>query len=155
MEQITLSQGQVTMVDDEDYDYLNQWKWYFCKGYAYRNSSRKNPPRRSLRMHRIILNAKDGEIVDHISGNRLDNRRSNLRFVNGSQSNWNAGLNSRNKSGFKGVSLNKKSGKWVANIHLYNRQIYLGRYDSKKEAAVIYNKKAKELFGEYARLNNI
>lgn len=90
MKTIELTQGQVTLVDDEDYEWLNQWKWYANKApygfYAMRHSLKiEGRPRDDISMHRIIIMAQKGEQVDHKDGNRLNNCRSNLRLATVSQ----------------------------------------------------------------------
>ena len=152
--EIPLSLGYVSLVDDEDYDYLNQWKWHYCDGYARRNvyekGSRKPIP---IRMHRVILNANKGEYVDHINGNRINNQKENLRLCTYSQNNMNKKRHSDSKSNYKGVS--KHRSKWRATITKEYKTYYLGLYKTDIEAAIAYNEKATELFGEFAVLNDI
>jgi len=110
-------------------------------------------------MHRLITNAKPGEIIDHINRNSLDNRKCNLRKCSNSQNQWNTVKQKNNKSGFKGVYWNKEKEKWQAQISFgkdaVGKQVtfYLGRFDNVLEAAAAYDKKAKELHGKFARLN--
>ena len=80
MKEIYLTQGKTAIVDDDDFDHLNQFKWFYHNGYAVRHGCRKGAKRDTqIRMHREILNNPQG-IVDHINGNRSDNRKSNLRI---------------------------------------------------------------------------
>ena len=153
MKIIALTQGKETIVDDNDYDYLSQFKWCYHKGYAARNIRLENGKQTTIKMHRIIIDCPQGLLVDHINGDSLDNRRSNLRIVTNQQNNMNKKHYSR--SGFKGVYFNKLAQKWHAQIALNNKVIYLGLFNDLVEAAKAYDKKALELFGEYARLNFI
>ncbi len=156
MKQIKLTQGKVALVDDTDYKWLNQWKWCIEKGrstiYAMRNVGQK-PCRTTLTMHRIIMQAQKGRGVDHIDGDGLNNQRSNLRFCTQSQNMMNQFKRKNCTSKYKGVFWNKRERKWIVVITKQGRKLWLGRYDSEIEAAKIYDAKAKELYGEFARLN--
>src|SRR3990167_1658988 len=109
MKIIKLNKGKFAFVDDENLEWLNQWKWFYSKnGYAVRNvyvkgSGRKNQKTATILMHRVINNTPDGFITDHINRNRLDNRRENLRTVNESFNVINSPVRSDNSSGTKGV----------------------------------------------------
>lgn len=141
------------LVDDEDYDSLNCHKWCLTTtGYARRNTYGK-----IIRMHREIMGITDSKIfVDHINGNKLDNRKENLRKCSSLQNGWNSSSKNIIKTSiYKGVHWSKDRGKWVASIGYKNSVIALGRFSSEKEAALAYNYKAKELFNEYARLNEV
>ena len=162
MRSIELTQGQVALVDDADFDYLNQWKWRFVAdkrnpqytGYALRNIM-VGGKETTIRMHREILGlvSGDGLCADHINSNGLDNRRTNLRICVASQNQANRGKQKNCKSGFKGVSWNKSNRKWVSLIQVLGKHIYLGGFDCKINAARAYDEKAKEVFGEFARTN--
>ena len=91
--------------------------------------------------------------VDHINGNPLDNRKSNLRICTNAENQRNRGVNKNNTSGYKGVCWAKQNKKWKARIKHNGKLIHLGYYKDKEEAARAYDKKAKELHGEYAYLN--
>lgn len=104
-------------------------------------------------MHRFILDAPTGLEVDHIDKDGLNNQRDNLRIASRIQNSWNNGPNSKNKSGFKGVSFRKETKKWVAHIIVNGKQIYLGGFDNKVDAAKAHDKAARELEGEFAYLN--
>jgi hypothetical protein len=111
--------------------------------------------RKTVYIHRLVTNAPDGLFVDHISGDVLDNRKENLRFCNNQMNSFNR--KSTNATGYKGVykSKDKKYTKdrYLAYINLNYKRINLGSYDNAEDAARAYNEKAKELFGEFARLN--
>jgi len=160
MKRIKLTQGKFALVDDEDYEWLNQWKWYASRHrktfYVVRNrlKSEVNMPRR-IRMHRVILGLLHQKTVlgDHKDGNGLDNRRGNIRACNGSGNQHNQPMRKNNSSGFKGVSWFKKTKQWMAKICLNRKQKYIGLYDNRIEAARAYDSAALELFGEFACLN--
>lgn len=150
--------GMFTMVDDDVYDYLNQWRWGIDIGsYVIRNKYlyRKNGKNISklIFIHHIIKGRKEGYDIDHINGNRLDNRIENLRFATRSQNKMNAKVYKNNKLGLKGVHFVEKTHKFRASITLNKKKSMLGTFKTKEEAARAYDKKAKELFGEFALLN--
>ena len=94
-----------------------------------------------------------GSHIDHINGNKLDNRRSNLRHVNNQQNHWNREKSKSNTSGYKGVSFDKSRGKYEASIMKDGRKRFLGYFNDPKDAAVAYDNAAFFYFGEYARPN--
>ena len=143
MREIKLTQGKVALVDNEDFEWLNQWRWYFDNGYAARRSKK-------ILMHRVIMQAKKGQLVDHIDHNTLDNRKQNLRIATRSQNNMNAYIRKDSKSKFKGVSLHT-NGKWQATI----RNQYLGLFVTKEEAALAYNQALIDAKVDYPILNKI
>lgn len=154
--------GLYTMVDDEDFEFLSQFKWVLSrKGYAETGRTKllkRYYPKTRVQMQRLLMRdvVKEGLLVDHINGDKLDNRKENLRLVTMSQSNANRGkINFRYKpdkrSKFIGVSWNRN--KWRAIICKEGNQEYIGRFDNEEDAARAYNKRALELFGEYARTN--
>ncbi len=158
MPTIELTKGRVTTVDEADYDFLMQWSWHWHNGYAKRGY-RDNGVRKGVFMHRALLGAQPPLFVDHINGDKLDNRRENLRLVTKLQNCQNI-RSSRNqkKGGFKGVSLDAKRGKWCAYIRIpgparQGRSKYLGAYLTAVEAAMAYDAAAGELFGEFAAFN--
>lgn len=154
--EIKLTKGKVTIVDIEDFDHLNGFNWHICtkdtREYAQR--SVKNP-RNNISMHRYIMNAKKGEYVDHINGDTLDNRRKNLRLCSNQQNSFNQKKKKNCKSKYKGVKKNNKCNTWTARITFNRVEIYLGSYKTEELAAIVYNEKAKELFGEFAKLNEV
>ena len=91
--------------------------------------------------------------VDHINGNPLDNRKSNLRICTNAENQRNKGVYKNNKSGYKGVHWFKRDKKWQAQIKHNNKSIHIGLYEDKEEAARAYDKKAKELHGNFKNLN--
>lgn len=106
------------------------------------------------RLHRVIMNAKTGEEVDHINMNKLDNRRENLRICTSSQNKGNLEVRKSNTSGFKGVNWHKRSGTYEARIKINKRSVFLGNFATAQEAANAYDKAALELRGEFARTNS-
>jgi hypothetical protein len=159
MKEIQLTQGKVALVDDEDYEYLMQWKWFANKKgstfYAVR-SLHSNNVRKTIFMHRLITNNINTKMqTDHLNGNGLDNRKINLRICTTSQNSMNRGLQINNTTGFKGVNYDKFSNKFRAQIRVNNIYKNLGYYIDPKDAARAYNAAAIKLHGEFAKLNEI
>jgi hypothetical protein len=156
---IELTQGKVAIVDDEDYDELNKYKWYAHKDhqwerwYASRMSNRINGKRKLIMMHRKIMKDSSGKIIDHKNHDGLDNRKCNLRICNCSQNTKNSKIYKTNTSGFNGVIWNKERKKWRAQIYKDYQTIFIGYFKDKEVAARAVDEKAIELFGEFAILN--
>lgn len=145
---IPLTQGRFAIVDEDMFEELNQFKWYCDTGYAQRMEKRQH-----VRMSRVVMKAPPESHVDHISMNRLDNRRCNLRLATRAQNGQNRKCLSNNRLGIKGVR--KWHHKFVARIRVNTIEIYLGLFPSAEEAALAYNVAAKEYFGEFALLNEV
>lgn len=150
------------IIDADDAPLALLYKWTITKGGS--SGSRNHPPyvrgvdrtgnkAKYVRLHRLIMNAKPDEHIDHINGNTLDNRKSNLRVVTPQENQANSRKKSAASSKFKGVAWSKPCNKWRAYININRHQIHLGTFETELEAAMAYDKKAKELFGEYAYIN--
>lgn len=161
--EIPLTQGKVAIVDAEDCEWLNQWKWYAHRedrgkgdlyiSYAVRTTKKADGRRTTVSMHREILRLNPGESgVDHIDHDGLNNTKVNLRLCTQSQNNAN-GRKRKGASRYKGVNWRKRGRKWRSEIRLNYKSYYLGLFVDEIEAACAYDAKAKELFGEYAKLN--
>jgi len=155
MREISLTQGKVTLVDDEDHQWLNRWKWYAHNSHGHWYAeSRVNFTRQILLMHRLILGAKHGEDCDHINGDGLDNRRANLRICTPSQNAANNCVRCTPKtSKFKGVSWETRKRRWRACIQADDKQVHLGYFSDELRAAEAYDCAARKSFGIYAQLN--
>lgn len=162
MKQIPLSQGYFALVDDEDFEWLNQWKWHALvrdgnrTSYAKRSTWETGGVRKAIKMHRAILGVTDQNIlIDHIDGNGLNNCRSNLRITDGHGNARNRRVNKTVYSGFKGVHWIPHQKSFVARIACDGKQKHLGTSECPKTCARTYNKYAKELFGDFAKLNEV
>ena len=132
------------LFDKSDYDLIKDLSWHeMANGYIYAGKPR------FVFLHRLIMQPKDKNVIDHINHDIKDNRRCNLRECFQGQNRYNSRINSNNTSGYKGVWYDKSRNKWAAEIHCNNKKKMLGRFDSKQEAVEAYTAKAKELFGEY------
>jgi hypothetical protein len=155
VKKIPLTKGYYAIVDDDDYERVSQFKWTYSKGYAVRSVKDEQGRWVHQLLHRFILNAPEELKVDHINGNALDNRKSNLRLCTQKDNSRNSKKPKNNTSGYKGVTYDRRKKKWKAQIKVNYKNIFLGHFDSKHDAARMYNFWAKDLFGEYARLNVI
>lgn len=152
---IPLTRGLEAVVDAADYELLSAFKWYALSVgngfYAAKGSGNRSGG--LVLMHRLLCAAPQALQVDHINGDRLDNRRLNLRLCTQSQNRCNAGVRASNTSGFKGVSWLRKNKKWMAAIQAGGVAQYIGSFTDKAEAARAYDAAALRLHGAFARLN--
>ncbi len=151
---IKLTQKQYAIVDVKDFESVSKLKWALHKkgfvNHSYRNKIKKKTG--SIAMHRFIIQPASGVILDHIDGDKTDNRRINLRICTSQQNTFNQKLRKTNKSGYKGVYWSKEANRWRAQIR-FNKSIYLGTFQSKEDAAKAYDTAATKYHGEFARLN--
>lgn len=155
MKEIKLTQDKVALVDDEDFDYLNQWKWcaHFNQFLFY---AERRVGKKILKMHRVIIGVTDPDIkIDHKDGDGLNNQRGNLRKATDAQNLCNKIKKLNTTSKYKGVHLEKFTGRWRAEVQYLGKKIRIGRFDDEVDAALAYNEAAKVIQGEFARLNAI
>ena len=133
------------LVDDEDYEKVSNYNWYYDRGYASNNLIRK--------MHTFLMGYPKGMVVDHINHNKLDNRHSNLRICTHQQNQHNQKKCVRGSSTYKGIYWDKRKDKWAVQIQFNNKQYWIGYFDKELWAAMAYDINAKILFGQYAGLN--
>ncbi len=157
--EIQLTQGKVAIVDDEDFDFLNQFNWQANKNgntfYVNRNFRISNNKQGKIYMHRLILNAKKEYVIDHIDGDALNNQKNNLRICTHAENMRNSQIPINNTSGYKGVSYNKRYKKWEAHISFNNKLLNLGSFIDPIDAARAYNAAAIKYHGEFAHINKI
>lgn len=149
---IPLSQGKHAIVDDEDYDFLMQWKWYYNGRYVAR---RDRDTGRIIYMHwEIIGKPEKGNVVDHINGNSLNSQKKNLRICTPAENMRNRKKTlSKVSSQYKGVTWHKQASKWTVHISINFKKKYLGLFTSELDAAKAYDTAAREYHGDFARLN--
>jgi hypothetical protein len=149
MKTIPLTQNMVALVDDDDFEKLSKYKWCLHgAGYAHASIEGKK-----VLMHRMIMGFPNCEI-DHINHKKTDNRKENLRPCTRQENSWNMKVQSRNKTGYKGVFWNKERKKYEAQIKVDGRSINLGRFSTPFEASEAYKSAAKKYFGEYSNEQN-
>ncbi len=158
MKKIKLTQGRSTLIDNEDFEFLNQWKWRFNSkvGAVHRKYLKKVDGKwlfEEWSIHRLLTNCPKEKTVDHKNGNFLDNQKGNLRGCTHAENSLNRKISKRNKSGYKGVLWCNWHKKWRAIIMRKSKAYYIGYFYKKEEAARAYDRMAKELHGEFARLN--
>jgi len=154
---IPLTRGKVAIVDEADFDWLNQWKWHtkVARGglfYAIRAIHKYGKGRvvtRWIRMHNFVLGVERG--ADHRNGDGLDNRRNNLRKATHQQNCRNQKLRIDSTSGIKGVTWCKRTGKWQVHISVNKRRRFLGRFLLREDAIAVRRAAEKRYYGEFAR----
>ena len=151
--------GRLAIVDDADYGKLNKYSWSVMgKGYVRAGTSKNVNGKHvtiSFNMSRVIMDPPKGMQVDHINGDKLDNRKCNLRVCTNAENcrNRSRYKGSTNVSGYKGVYWHKVNRKWVVMIKVNQKIHYLGSFRNKQTAANIYNAAASKYFGNFAVLN--
>lgn len=134
MSEIKLADGKVVLLDVEDYEQLKGFSWCLSSGRYAGRFTLKDGKRTGILMHRVITNPPKGMVVDHINGNMLDNRRSNLKVCTQYENVIKQRMNSRNTSGHRGVTWDGEREKWLAQTHIGGRHIFIGRFKTKEEA---------------------
>lgn len=145
MKELVLFDSRVALVDDDDFDLVSAIPWHAA---VRKHTTYASDPKGRL-LHRILMGAGVGEMVDHRDGNGLNCQRANLRLCTQQQNNANVGLRRKSKSGFKGVHWYAPSSCWRVQC----QHKHIGSYPTKEEAAAAYDAAAKIAFGEFARLN--
>lgn len=150
---VPLTQGKFALIDGKDAELVMRYKWHVTSsGYAGHNIALSKSKWLYLKMHRILTSCPEGFQVDHINGDRLDNRRANLRICRQYQNVYNQRVRKNNTSGYKGVVWHKLHKKWSASIQKDGIKYFLGLFIDKEKAHKAYKNKASELFGEYCRV---
>jgi len=161
---ITLSNGHVAIVDDEDFEMVSAVKWYAQEAkrkdgtlrvYAVRKIGRPDGSRELVLLHRVITGAPKGMEVDHADGNALNNCRSNLRVCTKHENQRNQRPQGGRSSALKGVSWHKRDKAWCASIKIGDKQKWLGKFLSEAAAGLAYDRAAVAAYGEFARTNGL
>lgn len=153
MKEISLTRGKVALVDDDDYEWLIAFKWHAIGSDKYGWYAACIISGSTVEMHRFIMGRPEGMEVDHADRNSLNNTRRNLRVVTHAQNVRNRRIQQNNKSGFRGVYLHQRDGRWIAQIKFNGKYVYLGCFRNAVDAAKAYDSKAVEVYGEFAQPN--
>lgn len=152
--EIKLSNGGVTIVDEKNFDWLNQWTWREEAGYVIRGETQANGRKKKIRMHRQIMGFPENMAIDHINRVRHDNREENLRICTSAENSMNIVKNRNLKtvSNYKGVQFRNKT--WRARLNAHTKSYNIGSFDSELAAANAYNYYSKKYCGEYSVPND-
>jgi len=149
-------QDKYLLIDNEKYDLVKKYSWYLSSyGYAIAHHLGKGKNYKKIYAHLLIINCPKGMEIDHINHNKLDNRRRNLRICTRSQNQMNKIKLKNNISGFTGVIWDKQNKKFRAQIQVNKKHFHLGLFETKEQAAEIYNQKAKYLFGQFFNIKKL
>lgn len=152
--EIPLTRGKVALISKSDLPLVSRFKWYYGgAGYAERMSKDPDGKRIAIRLHRFLVGSPEGMQVDHINGDRLDNRRENLRVCTAAENRRNITKISSNTSGFRGVSFAKREQNWEAYLWVNNKKVHLGRHATAEEAARAFDDGARKYHGAHGRYN--
>ena len=150
--EIVLKHGQIALVDDEDYENLAGYSWHVVGGYA-QNTQYLTTGKKNMYMHRLVMGFPES-VIDHKNGNKLDNRKCNLRICTRQENQRNQKLSIRNTSKYRGVSYYRRYGNWRACITNNEKKlVFLGYFKTAEEAARRYDEESKKIHGEFGILN--
>jgi hypothetical protein len=153
MKEIQLSQGKLAQVDDEDFEYLLQWRWSYLKGartgYAVRTVKDEEGKKHNILMHRLLMSTPKGMECDHRDGNGLNNQSTNLRNCTSTENKRNVSKHKGVSSIYKGVWYDKKLNRWQVRVS----RLDVGRFKEEHHAALAYDLWATDMYGEFARTN--
>jgi len=150
--EIPISNGMISLVDDENFEEISKYEWHINYKYA-QTFFYIDDKRICKKLHHLILDVPDGMEIDHIDHDGLNNQKSNLRVCTHQQNTMNKSKNKLCSSKYKGVD--SLCNKWRARIMFNGKSVYLGRFKNERDAAKAYNKAAIELHGKYSNLNEI
>ncbi len=155
MKRIPLTRGQFAVVDDEDFEFLSQWKWHALKQpntYYAARTVRVNGRKVTIWMHREINKTPDGMLTDHLNGDGLFNRRHNLRAASHQDNMINCGRHVTGSSKYRGVSWHKRLNRWIAQITVDYKNVWIGSFHTEEDARDAYEtKRAKVRAGKVIR----
>lgn len=144
--------GESFIFGEEDYDEIVPHRWHIFNRSGHEYVARRDGKNYILLSH-VLLKPTPAQYVDHINGDTLDYRRSNLRMADSEKNTWNNALRKDNLSGYKGVHYSKVNGKYYVSINYHKEKIRLGCYDNPIDAARAYDEAARFYFGEFACVN--
>lgn len=154
MKKIHLTQGKTTLVDDEDYDLLIKYKWCAHKQktgvfYAHTNIRQNDGSYKTESMHRILMEPEEGEDVDHVDCNGLNNQKHNLRVCTHAENCRNSARRKKNRSGYKGVDFNNN--KWRVRLKVDGRTVVNRRFSDISDAIREYKRCSEKYHGDFGR----
>ena len=158
MRYIELTQGQRATVDDDDWEWLSKWKWRAwwrsdIRGFYAVRTEHADGKAKMVLMHRIVMGAYPGQKTDHWDHDTLNNQRPNLRLCTNAENARNQRKHLDGRSTFKGATWIAYRQRWQAQIGVSGRKFFLGYFINERDAALAYDRKARELFGEFALTN--
>lgn len=152
---VTLTKGHTAVIDAADADFVGIFNWWAQEMphavYAARTTPR-GEGKKKIFLHRYLMRPPEGMDVDHIDGDGMNNRRSNLRVATRHENACNQKIRAANTSGFKGVSFEKFTGRWAASICSNNKYKRIGRFDTVDEAGAAYAEWSRSLHGRFGRI---
>ena len=152
---VPLTKGHVALIDEDDVERVSKYNWYSMKG-KHTHYGAVKFAELSTTLHRFVLGAEKDQKVDHKNGDGLDNRKANLRFCSYGQNNANSRKVAKCASIYKGVTFDDTASfKWKARLYKDGKQKVLGRFATEQEAALAYNRAAVEVYGEFAKVNQL
>ncbi len=152
MKKVKLTRGKFATVDNDVYEKVNKYNWYYIEGgYAARDDF-SSGKRKMVYMHRFIMDPPEGMVIDHINGKKHDNRKENLRICTHRQNSWNAKKRTDNKSGYRGVSWDKSKQKWGVRLKVGNLYKFGGYFTNKIEASKRYGELVEKYRDEFSKV---